>query len=152
MQLLERNDGKKWHLWSCTGRVGRENKKTTFLSFFNRLDAITAFEKKFATLTENKWLERDFFKAKLGKFAYFNEEKEKEKLQHALESEREVVSLLKKGGISGKDLEPTDDGKLELLRFVWDFGALKQVLNDSTLDDTKLPLGVLQIEKVKKCN
>jgi hypothetical protein len=49
------------------------------LSFFNRLDAITAFEKKFVAMTDNKWVERDFFKAKLGKFCYFNEEKEKEK-------------------------------------------------------------------------
>ena len=53
------------------------------------------------------------------------------------------MSLLKKGGIHAKDLEPTEDGKLELLRFVWDFGALKQVLSDSLLDDAKLPLGLL---------
>ena len=103
-------------------------------------------------MTDNKWVERDFFKAKLGKFCYFNEEKEKEKQQLAQENEKELMQLLKKGGIVGKNLEQSEDEKLELLRHAFDYSAHKQVMQDYQLDVAKLPLGMLQIEKVKKCN
>ena len=81
-------------------------------------------------MTENKWVERDFFKAKLGKFAYFNEGQEKEKLLNSQKTEKELIDLLKKGGITGKNLEPSEDKKLELLRYTWDYSACKQVMKD----------------------
>ena len=84
MQLLERNDGKKWFLWTENGKVGRDNAKKQVFSYFNRVDAIADFEKKFTYYTENRWTERDFFKPKLGKYVYVSAEKEKEKMQLAI--------------------------------------------------------------------
>ena len=61
MQLLERNDNKKWFFWIAEGKVGRSNFKTKIFEYFNKVDAIASFEKKFAQWTENMWRERDFF-------------------------------------------------------------------------------------------
>lgn len=80
MQLLERNDGKKWFLWLVNGKMGRDNQKKQVFSYFNKVDAIAAFEKKFTANTENKWTERDFFKPRIGKYIYVSAEKEKEKM------------------------------------------------------------------------
>ena len=86
MQLLERNDGKKWFLWTVNGKVGRENPKKQVFSYFNKVDAMSAFEKKFTANTDNKWTERDFFRPKLGKYVYVSAEKEKEKTQLAIKN------------------------------------------------------------------
>ena len=48
MQLLERNDKKKWHLWIAEGKVGKQQIKTKIFDYFNKVDAIANFEKKFA--------------------------------------------------------------------------------------------------------
>ena len=40
------------------------------------------------------------------------------------------MQLLKKAGIAGKNLEESEDWKLELLRHAFDYGALKQVMQD----------------------
>ena len=47
MQLLERNDKKKWFLWMAEGKVGRQQIKTKIFEYFNKVDAIANFEKKF---------------------------------------------------------------------------------------------------------
>ena len=80
MQLLERNDAKKWFLWIATGKVGRDNQKKQVFSYFNKVDACAAFEKKFAANTDNRWTEREFFKPKTGKYVYVSAEKEQEKM------------------------------------------------------------------------
>ena len=40
----------------------------------------------------------------------------------------------------------------DLLRFVWDLNAFKQVFIDAQLDVIKLPLGVLTHERINKSN
>lgn len=47
------------------------------------------------------------------------------------------------------DVEPE---VFELLQLVWDMNAFKQTLADSQLDTSKLPMGVLSHEKIKKSN
>lgn len=61
MQLLERNDKKKWFLWIADGKVGKAQIKTKIFEYFNKVDAIANFEKKFAQWTDNTWIERDYF-------------------------------------------------------------------------------------------
>ena len=79
MQLLERNDKKKWSLWVQNGRVGVEQNAATKVSeFFNNYDAMVEFEKKFQEKTGNKWKKREFFEQKPGKYILFNREQEKE--------------------------------------------------------------------------
>ena len=155
MQLLERNDGKKWFLWTAHGKVGRDNQKKQVFSYFNRVDAIAAFEKKFTANTENKWTERDFFKAKLGKYTYFSAEKEKEKMRLAVENQAELMQLLKQAQIIGKEggeMMENNDEIFELQKFIWNVNVYKHTLSDFSIDLEKVPLGVLQAEKVKKCN
>lgn len=61
MQLLERNDKKKWFLWIADGKVGKAQLKTKIFEYFNKVDAIANFEKKFTQWTDNIWIERDYF-------------------------------------------------------------------------------------------
>ena len=94
MQLLERNDGKKWFLWIAQGRIGRDNISTQIFEHFNKVDAIGDFEKRFFKRTENKWTERDNFKEHTGKFILVIAERELEKLHNALAAEKEVTQAL----------------------------------------------------------
>lgn len=77
MQLLERNDHKKWFLWIGEGKAGRTALKTKIFDFFNTVDGVTSFEKKFAQWTDNSWSERDYFQPKQGKFVVGSAEREK---------------------------------------------------------------------------
>ena len=61
MQLLERNDRKKWCLWIGEGRAGKSGLKVKFFDFFNTVDGVAQFEQRFAKLTDNTWTERDYF-------------------------------------------------------------------------------------------
>ena len=83
MQLLERSDKKKWFLWIAEGKVGKTQIKTKIFEYFNKVDAIANFEKKFANWTENTWAERDYFQPKQGKFVIGNAERENTKLEAA---------------------------------------------------------------------
>ena len=63
MQILIRNDGKKWTVWRAESKSGKAQKlktKQTF-EYFNSQDAITKFEELFLKFTDNKWDERDYF-------------------------------------------------------------------------------------------
>ena len=91
MQLLERNDGKKWFLWIAQGRIGRDAVTTQIFEHFNKVDAIGDFEKRFFKRTENKWPERDNFKDVPGRFTFVVAERELEKLHNALAAEKEVT-------------------------------------------------------------
>ena len=48
MQLLERNDGKKWFVWTKHGKLAQENFNTKVKEFFNKFDAMVEFESRFS--------------------------------------------------------------------------------------------------------
>ena len=165
MQLLERNDRKKWFLWIAEGKVGKTQIKTKIFDHFNKVDAIASFEKKFAQWTENMWAERDYFQPKQGKFVIGNTEREKHKLQAACQTQVEITGILEQAGLSGASAESSgikevsafdqtdvEPEVFELLQLAWDLNAFKQTMADSQLDSSKLPLGVLSHEKIKKSN
>ena len=83
MQLLQRNDNKKWTLWVGEGKVGKNSLKTKIFDYFNKQDAIMNFEKFFQQKTENSWADRDNFKPEHGKFTLVSSEREKQKAQMA---------------------------------------------------------------------
>lgn len=66
------------------------------------------------------------------------------------------MQLLKQARIVGKDDEMMAEGEdneiFELTKFIWNINAYKQTLTDFSLDVEKIPIGVLQSDKVKKCN
>lgn len=70
-----------------------------------------------------------------------SEEREKEKLEIANQSENEVRNLLKQFFAKDQNL---------LLKFVWNFDMAKKTMRDMSLDVAKLPLGCLKIERIKK--
>lgn len=51
------------------GKVGHPL-KSVINDYFNRVDAIAAFEKNFSNKTENFWTERHFFTPHTGKYIY----------------------------------------------------------------------------------
>ena len=114
MQLLERNDGKKWFLWIAQGKIGRNNVSTQIFEHFNKLDAIGDFEKRFFKRTENKWTERDNFKEHTGKFILVIAERELEKLHNALAAEKEVTQTLS-FAFSDKMFESTSIDVIKML-------------------------------------
>ena len=61
IQLLERKDKKKWFMWVQLGRVNAENASEKVNDFYNKFDAIAAFEQRFFERTGNKWTERNSF-------------------------------------------------------------------------------------------
>lgn len=61
MQLLERNDGKKWMLWIKSGKLAKAEHTTTINEYFNKHDAILEFESLFLKRTSNKWSDRSYF-------------------------------------------------------------------------------------------
>lgn len=62
LQLLERDDEKKWWVWMANGLLSQNRKLATKnFPFFSKVDAIAMFEKKFEQATENRWIEREFF-------------------------------------------------------------------------------------------
>ena len=99
MQLLERNDKKKWHLWIAEGKVGKQQIKTKIFDYFNKVDAIANFEKKFAQWTDNVWIERDYFQPKQGKYVIGNAEREKQKLESARQTEHEILQILSRANL-----------------------------------------------------
>ena len=96
MQLLERNDKKKWFLWIAEGKVGKAQIKTKIFDYYNKVDAISNFEKKFMQWTENAWMERDYFQPKHGKYVIGNAEREKQKLEAARTTENEILQILER--------------------------------------------------------
>lgn len=68
MQVLERNDGKKWMLWSQFGRVNADNAQSKINEYYNRFDAIVDFEKHFFSKTGNKWVDKEVFQQKPGRY------------------------------------------------------------------------------------
>jgi len=96
MQLLERNDGKKWFVWIAQGKVGKEHVNTKLFAHFNRVDAVGDFEKKFFASTDNKWTERENFKEHPGKYILVIKERELEKMHNALVAEREITQVVER--------------------------------------------------------
>ena len=53
--MLERKDQKKWFVWTNWGRVGVENPRTAVQEYYDRIEAMAEFERKFKSKTDNKW-------------------------------------------------------------------------------------------------
>jgi Poly(ADP-ribose) polymerase, regulatory domain len=140
LQLLERDDEKKWFVWSAVGLLTAKKVKTQHTSYFSKVGAIAEFEKKFEGYTENRWVEKEFFQAKPGKYQIVSEQREKEKLELAVNEETEIKTLLDKA------LANTD----EFMKFVWSVDMAKKAMRDMQLDTGKLPFGLLKIERIKK--
>ena len=84
LQLLERADEKKWFVWMATGYLtSAQQLKTKLFPFFSKPEAIANFEKKFQQYTENRWIEREFFQPKPGKYNLMTEERQNEHLRLA---------------------------------------------------------------------
>lgn len=96
MQMLERNDGKKWIIWTQFGRINTENPQVKEQEFYGRYDAIAHFEKKFYEKTNNKWTDRDHFQQKPGKWALVREGQEKESLKLCAQTEKDLINEIKK--------------------------------------------------------
>lgn len=110
MQLLERNDRRKWTFWMAKGQSRHEvdedmdefNALTAKVSmanqhiddFFNRAEAEAKFEEKFHYFTGNKWSQKDYFKEKPGKYKLLDKHKKKEILKSAQSKEKELVKVL----------------------------------------------------------
>lgn len=58
--------------------------------FFSKYDAVSTFQKKFLSYTDNTWNEREFFQQKPGKYVIMSAEREKERLECAQANENEL--------------------------------------------------------------
>ena len=111
MQLLERKDKQKWFVWTAQGKLQESDMniddneldtsdfQTNIYDFYNRTDAQANFEKRFFDKSANKWVEKDFFKQKPGKFVLLNKEEKKKMMKEAHEIEKELVEVIKSGDV-----------------------------------------------------
>lgn len=150
MQLLERNDGRKWFLWIAQGKLGRDKVSTQVQDHFNKNDAIADFEKRFQTRTENRWGDRDAFQEHPGKYILVVAERELQKVHNALSAEEELTTALTKALSSASFEKASDQDIFRLLAFVWNLKQMKRTMADFKLDIAKLPLGLLDLQKVRK--
>jgi WGR domain len=103
MQLLVRDDSKKWFVWIQTGKVGSEATAPTRVSeFFNRYEAMVDFEKQFQKKSGgDKWKDKDWLavgasrNAKPGMFKLINREQDKELLKTLTQQQNLVLSIIK---------------------------------------------------------
>lgn len=61
MQVLEKKNKNKWYLWMLQGRGGSDKHSEKINEYFNKTDAMAAFEKTFYLKTCNKWTDRSLF-------------------------------------------------------------------------------------------
>ena len=102
--MLERNDKLKWFVWTAHGKkqegdnlgatgqpdedeYDSSNFSKTFDEFFNKADAQARFEKKFFEKTCNKWIDREYFKEKPGKYVLQSKDKKQKILKEAFQVE-----------------------------------------------------------------
>ena len=97
MQLLERNDGKKWFVWSKQGKLGNEHFQQRNKDFFNKYEAMLEFETVFLAKTQNKWSERAYFKQKPGLYMLIRKDNEKEVVTKFTDLEKEILNLINEG-------------------------------------------------------
>ena len=89
MQLLVRDDNKKWFVWIQQGKVGQEASAPTKVSeYFNRYEAMVEFERHFNKKTGGeKWKDREWLtvganrRAIPGAYKLINREQDKELLK-----------------------------------------------------------------------
>lgn len=142
LQLLERKDGQKWFLWMALGKRPGNSLVKKLFPFFNKVDAMSDFEKKFQQKTENKWSEREFFVPHLGSYVIMSAEKEKQKLQQARDLENEIMALV--------NIHFDDDEVSDFLKLIWNLESMKKVKSDYMLDTDKLALGVLKQDRISR--
>ena len=91
MQLLERNDGKKWFVWTKQGKLAQESFNTNVKEFFNKFDAMVDFESRFHQKTSNRWSDRSYFQQKPGLYMMIRKDSEHETLSKFVELEKEIL-------------------------------------------------------------
>lgn len=97
MQLLERNDGKKWFVWTKQGKLAQENFNTKVKEFFNKFDAMVEFESRFSQKTANKWADRAYFQQKPGLYMMIRKDTEVDTVNKFAELEKEILTLISEG-------------------------------------------------------
>ncbi|KAJ3017754.1 UNVERIFIED_CONTAM: Poly [ADP-ribose] polymerase 2 [Siphonaria sp. JEL0065] len=140
IQVLKHDTKELYIAWNRWGRVGN-NGQSSQPEFFNANAAISAFEKKFADKTKNKWANRDDFVKYPGK--YFLLERDW--------GEDDTEEALKSAGANEVDKnEPIQypDSKLEpavqdLVKLIFNLDLMEKEMTEIGYDAKKMPLGKL---------
>jgi poly [ADP-ribose] polymerase len=147
MQLLQRDDSKKWTLFMKYGRVGAEKPQKRSFEFYNRTEARVAFEQRFFEKTHNNWEDKDYFQEKPGKYSLVKVENDGETLETSIEKEAQLRKLLIKSEGNSSELAPKMQNLMEM---IWDFDRMSGSMREMNIDTAKFPLGRLSKEQIRK--
>ncbi|CDW73944.1 poly [Stylonychia lemnae] len=151
MQLLVRDDQKKWSLWVQQGRVGYEQTAPTRVTdYYNRYDGIVEFELKFIDKTGNKWQDREFFQQKPGKHILIKREHDKELVKKMRENEKLILEIIQESRSKYAIQKVQDHSIRQLVEMAWNFDLMKKIKEEMSLDVERLPMGKLQKDSVVK--
>lgn len=164
MQLVERNDGKKWFVWIAQGimsesdlnqtqedEIDTSQLNTKQEEFYVKVEAQAHFEKLFFNKTANKWTDKDYLKQKPGKFKILNKEQNRKLINEAQEMEKELVHVIAESQNKFKT-SIEDEEVFALLNEIFDVAKLNKYLVDCGLDTTRIPLGRLTYESIKRAH
>lgn len=119
--------------------------------FYNISEAEAKFEEKFHYYTGNKWSEKDYFKEKTGKYKLLDKFKKKQQIKEAFQKESELLKLIAAGQNKFKDTA-LDKEVLSLVKNLFNIERMKICMGEHSLDLDKLPMGLLTMEKIKRCH
>jgi len=133
--------GGKYFLWTRWGRVGDAKSNQSKLEGpFDEAKGKKAFESKFSSKTQNKWSEREKFKAKPGKYTLIDVD--------------ESAPKAAKGDAKPAKAGPTklNADLAEVMKVILDEDMFKKEMAKQNVDTAKLPLGKLSKGQIAKGN
>ncbi len=108
------------------------------------------FQKKFFEKTSNKWQDREYFREKAGKFVLQDKAKKKQIMQEAFETEKELIKVMKES--HQKHPSNLQEDLKDITNNIFDLQGMKNYMADLGLDLTRLPVGKLTVDKIKRAH
>jgi len=145
IQLIERDDGMAWWVFTKWGRVGAASPQSALKPFSRLSEAAKEFEKVFKSKTKNEWEDRGSFDAVEGKYTLI--------AMDAAGSDAEGMGM---GGgeeeEESEEEEPAESALSEELQLLMGLmcnkSLLKETLVELDVDIDKFPLGKLSSEQI----
>jgi len=138
MQLIK--TGSKFVHFIRYGRIGDPG-KISYKDFASMESAISSFEKQFRSKTGNRWIDKNNFKIKDGKY-FLTEVSYEDELKNVDDVDRKDIPK----SVLPKRVQ-------DLIKMISDVDMLKNALVELDIDPEKMPLGKInktQIDKAKK--
>ena len=148
MQVIQTHHVRQWVVFFKWGRVGAKNPQTKHIKFYNMIDAILEFEKKFKQKTMNLWKNRFHFKHVEGKYLLIQTQNAgPAAIQRDLKDEKILRQIIQDSFRRDSQL----DWRVQMLmNVIWDVDRMKRTMSELNFDSDQFPLGRLTKQQIQK--